>query len=217
MTQMAQMPSPWVEADDALRRKGMTRAIATKNTESTKCTKGTKSNKPVIHSDDGDKARMLPAWPAFDGFWLGRKFPGGTAAAPPRRRGGGDPGWSPCCALDDPITVNHRLSPAKCRSAFHPNPGAGPLGLGSFVRFVANSFLFSIRPSGQMNPGRTRLAQWTQRETTPHFRPATCPFNLCESVKYVDSTPYLRHLRHLRLNVFPAESGRHPGWMRDRP
>src|SRR5450631_254396 len=48
-----------------------------------------------------------------------RKSPRGTAAAPPKRRGDGAPGWSPCCVINGPITVNHRPSPAEFSSVFH--------------------------------------------------------------------------------------------------
>ncbi len=38
---------------------------------------------------------------------------------------------------------------------------------------------------------------------SPHSSARLFFFNLCESVKSVDLSFYLRHLRHLRFHVFP--------------
>ena len=45
-------------------------------------------------------------------------------------------------------------------------------------------------------------------EATSPNGPSASFYNLCESVKSVDQGPFLRHLRHLRLNVVMAERDR---------
>jgi hypothetical protein len=67
--------------------------------------------------------------------------------------------------------------------------------------------------------GRRGRACWGARAPAPPLKPMLKVgylktandsrfFNLCESVESVDRSPFLRHLRHLRLYAFMAMRGR---------
>lgn len=76
---------------------------------------------PVIHGDDGNKARMLVAWAHFRRLPAWSEVTQGNHRRAPSKARWRRPWVEPMLGPDSPITVHHCSSPANCSLTFHSN------------------------------------------------------------------------------------------------